>query len=312
MFNQSVSIIAPVFNEEENIPQFYEALVEVISNMNYNYELIFVDDGSSDGTLQKIKELQRNNNKVKFISFSRNFGHQIALIAGYESAVGDCAISIDGDLQHPPEVILQLIKKWEEGYEVVHTIRKSETHVPLLKRITASLFYKLINSFTELNIPKNAADFRLVDKKVVESLKKFKETHLFLRGLIPFIGFKCTAVSYRVGKRFGGESKYSLIKMFKLAVDGITSFSSSVLLLSFYFGILMSFIGFIYAIYAVCVKIFTDRALSGWASILVSVLIIGGLQLCFIGVIGVYVSRIFDEVKNRPRYIVKERSINQP
>lgn len=308
MSNQSVSIIAPVFNEEENILRFYEALVEVISNMDYNYELIFVDDGSSDNSLEKIKELRRGNDKVKFISFSRNFGHQIALIAGYESAMGDCVISIDADLQHPPEVILQLIKEWEEGYEVVHTIRKNENHVPLLKRITASLFYKLINSFTELNIPENAADFRLVDKKVVESLRGFKETHLFLRGLIPFIGFKCTAVGYRVGRRFGGESKYSLIKMFKLAIDGITSFSSSVLLLSFYLGISMSFVGFIYAVYAVCVKIFTDRAFSGWASILVSVLIIGGLQLCFIGVIGLYVSRIFDEVKNRPRYIVKERS----
>ncbi|HPO49863.1 MAG TPA: glycosyltransferase family 2 protein [Spirochaetota bacterium] len=303
-----VSVIIPSFNEEGNVFPMIEKLVPILEKYE-DYEVIFVDDGSRDSTLQKLKEANSLNKKINYLSFSRNFGHQNALRAGLDYCDGDCAISMDGDLQHPPELIPELIEKWKEGYDIVYTLRGDGKKTSFFKKFTANLFYNMINSMSNINIPKGAADFRLLDRSVVEVLKTFTENTLFLRGLISWLGFKQYGVKYSPCERFSGKTKYSIKKMTMFALTGITSFSVKPLHLSTIIGVILSIIAFFYGIYAILIKLFSNEALPGWTSVLVSVLFIGGVQLIMMGIMGEYVGKLFIESKKRPNYILKDKSL---
>lgn len=302
-----ISIILPVYNEENVINQLYQKLIDILNPLDYKYEMIFIDDGSNDQTLNNLIKLSKSNNNVKFVSFSRNFGHMTALSAGLDFATGQAVITMDADLQHPPELIPQLIKKWEEGFMVVNTIRNESNDIGILKRITAKLFYWFINRIAKIKLCSNAADFRLLDRKVVESLKSMKEHSRFLRGLISWLGYKQEFIPYQADPRSSGKTKYTFMRMFSFAVDGITSFSALPLRIATVFGFVIAFLSFLYILYAIFMKI-SGQAIAGWASVLVVVLFMGGMQLIFLGIMGEYLSRVYEETKARPLYIVKEKS----
>jgi len=305
-----LSVVIPFYNESESIIALYDSLMKVLCD--YSYEVIFVDDGSIDDTLDKIKEISSQHPQIKYLSFSRNFGHQNALKAGLDSAKGDCVISMDADLQHPPSIITKLVDKWQEGFDVVYTIRKDNKKTGFLKKLSSALFYRLIKSFSNTKIPKGAADFRLLDKKVIEEIKTIKENYLFIRGLISWMGFEQTQIEYTSQERYAGKTKYSFRKMWKFAFSGITSFSTKPLQISTIIGFVIAFAAFIYGIYAIIASLFTDIKIeAGWTSLVVSVLFIGGLQLIMIGIIGEYLGKMFIENKRRPNYIIKESNIEK-
>ena len=307
--NKLVSIIIPCFNEEGNIYKLYETLENNIST-DYNWEFIFVDDGSSDQTIEKIKALNEKDQRVKYISFSRNFGHQYALKAGLDFCKGDCAISMDADLQHPPSLMKEMLKFWEEGNQIVYSIRKDDENTSFLKRKTSKIFYSLINYLSEIDINQGAADYRLLDRQVIEIIKvDIKEYNLFLRGLISWVGFNQIGIEYYPEKRFSGASKYSYKKMINFALTGITSFSVKPLRVSMLIGFFLSIFSFMYGIYALIVVLFNFQSVSGWASIIACVLFIGGIQLMILGILGEYIGKIYFEVKKRPLYIIKETKI---
>jgi len=306
--NFKVSIVVPAFNEEGNIEPLTGKLLVILKDY-HDYEILFVDDGSEDNTLAILKGLNEENKRIRYISLSRNFGHQNALKAGLDHASGDCTITMDADLQHPPEMIPQLVEKWLEGYEVVYTVRKDDPNISLIKRKTSGMFYKLINWLSDVHIPKGAADFKLLDRAVVEVLKDAREYYLFFRGMTAWVGFKQYAVEYTPDKRFSGQTKYSLRRMVGFALTGITSFSLKPLRLSILLGVFLALLAFVYGIYAILMKFFSDQAIPGWASVLVSVLFIGGIQLVVLGIIGEYIGKLFMESKKRPHYIIKEKKV---
>jgi len=303
----TVSVVIPAFNEEGNIKPLLEKLTSILENY-HNYEILFVDDGSEDKTLENLKIQGQKNHRVRYISLSRNFGHQNALKAGLDHAVGDCIVTMDGDLQHPPELIPRLVEKWQEGYEVVTTIRLNDPRSSFLKRGTSGMFYRLVNRLSDIRIPKGAADFRLLDRSVVNILKDTKEYYLFFRGMIAWMGFHQCTLEYIPDKRFSGKSKYSFKRMFGFALTGITSFSLKPLRLSILLGLFFALLAFGYGVYAILIKLLTDQAVPGWTSVLASVLFIGGLQLTVLGIIGEYIGKLFVESKKRPHYIIKEKS----
>ncbi|CAB1059578.1 Glycosyltransferase [Olavius sp. associated proteobacterium Delta 1] len=303
-----ISVVIPAYNETGNINPIAQRVSKVLENLG-PYEIIFVDDGSMDGTLGEIKELNAKNKKIKFISFSRNFGHQKALKAGLDHARGDCVISMDADLQHPPELLTKLIEEWRKGYDVVYTVRVDSADTAFIKKLGSRLFYKIINLLSNVNIPLGAADFRLLDKKVVDEVKKFQENWLFIRGIVAWIGFNQTSVEYVVNSRTQGRTKYSASRMLALAIDGITSFSILPLRISIILGLTFSLGSFFYSIYAIYAKVFSKAVIRGWTSILLSVLFLGGIQLISLGVIGEYLGKMFIEIKNRPAYIIKEKDL---
>jgi glycosyltransferase involved in cell wall biosynthesis len=302
-----ISIVVPAFNEEGNIAEMHRRLVDVLDAVGISFEIIFVDDGSSDETLLKIGELAEHDPRVKGVSFSRNFGHMKALCAGLDHACGDAVITMDADLQHPPDLIPALIEKWREGYEIVGTIREEAEGTSALKGMTSRLFYWVMSRIAGIDLPRGAADYRLLDRSVVTTLTGMHERSRFLRGLIGWVGYKKVFLPYRADARFSGTTKYSFSRMLGFAADGITSFSSVPLKLSAYVGGLVAMLGFVYAGYALYTKWFTDRAITGWASVLVAVLFVGGVQLIFLGVIGEYLSRVYEEAKQRPLYIVRKK-----
>ena len=307
--NFKVSIIIPCFNEENNVDILYKKIKEVLTGIDV--QLLFIDDCSSDNTLGSIELISQSDLNVKYVSFSRNFGHQNALKAGLEYADGDCVISMDADLQHPPELITSLIEKWQEGFDIVYTIRKDNENVSFLKKISAFLFYKIINKISDIEIKKGTADFRLMDKSVVKVLNNdIKEYHLFYRGLIPWIGYTQFGIEYTPNKRSSGKSKYSFLKMLKLALDGITSFSIKPLKLAILLGLMLSLFSGLYSLYALGMFIFTDETVKGWTSILLSVLFIGGINMILLGIIGEYIGKIYIQTKNRPHYIIRKTNIN--
>ena len=303
-----VSVIIPAFNEQDNIGVLADKLVIILSKYN-DYEIIIIDDGSTDRTLENVLKLSEQNEKLKYISFSRTFGHQNALKAGLDHAVGDCVISMDADLQHPPELIDQLIQKWNEGYEIVYTIRQEERKLPLFKRMSSALFYKIMNLLSNIDLQKGTADFRLMDKSVVEVFKDINESHLFIRGMVSWIGFKECSISYVPNDRFCGESKYSFPKMIFLALDGLTSFSVKPLHFATVLGIIISLLAFVYASYAVLARYIIGKELSGWVSLLVSILFLGGIQLLMLGILGEYLGKLFVESKKRPIYIIRKKKL---
>lgn len=300
-----ISIIIPCFNEEDNIELLYKRLVSVLNGTGMEFELIYIDDGSKDESLMRMKNIEEVDNRVKILEFSRNFGHQSAVFAGLEYADGDAVIMMDSDLQHPPELIPKLIEKWKQGFDIVYTVRNDPPEISLFKKMTSKFFYKLINFLAEIHLPANSADFRLFDKKVVLHFRSLTEKSKFLRGLVSWIGFKQCPVSYDAVSRMSGRSKYTLIKMIRFAMDGIISFSAFPLRISTFFGFIVSFASFFYAIYAIYIKLFTNKALPGWTSVLVSVLFLGGIQLLSLGIIGEYLDRIYKETKSRPSYILR-------
>lgn len=305
---QKISIVVPCFNEEEGLPTFNKTLLEHLPD-NYDYEVIYVNDGSSDNTYQVLMELARNNPFIKYISFSRNFGHQNALKAGYDHATGDCAISLDADLQHPPEVIPVLIKKWEEGFEIVNTLRRDHQSISFAKKTSSGLFYKLINKLSDVQIENGMADFRLVDKKVLKQLKLFQENYLFFRGIIPWMGFKQTVVPFTANERFAGTTKYTFKKMLRFASTGVTAFSVKPLKLSVYLGTFIALGAFLYGLYALYIHLFTEQAVTGWTSMIISVLFVGGINLLMLGIIGEYLGKLFIENKRRPNYLISDTNI---
>jgi len=305
-----VSIVIPVYNESGSIGRLIDMLEEELS-IYPNYEVIFVDDGCTDNTLELIKVQNNKNQSFNFISLSRNFGHQYALKAGLDYANGDCVISMDGDMQHPIKLVHEMINLWLKGYHVVYTIRKDDENISFFKKNTASLFYSLINRISDVKIMKGTADFRLIDKKVLEIITSMNEAHLFLRGIVPWVGFQQIGLEYKANERFAGTSKYTLIKMIRFAATGITSFSIKPLQIATGLGFIISFLTFVYGIYATTISFITNTTVSGWTSLIVSVLFIGGVQLIFIGLIGEYIGKIFIQVKNRPNYIIKETTVNK-
>jgi glycosyltransferase involved in cell wall biosynthesis len=302
-----LSIVVPCFNEEKNITQLYDELVIVLNRINAQYEIIFIDDGSKDNTFSVIKNISEKDKNVSGISLSRNFGHQVAIMAGLQHSKGDLAIMMDADLQHPPEIILQLIAEYEKGFDIVNTKRLDTQGAGVIKKISSSFFYRLINFLSDVKIESSSADFRLMTRKAVDAFLRLEEKDRFTRGLISWMGFKQSVIEYTVSLRFAGKSKYTLKKMFHFGMDGITSFSSKPLRISFYLGLFLFFVGLLYSVYAI-VRYFNGNTVAGWTSILVSVLIIGGIQLLSIGIIGEYIARIFNEAKARPLYFIKERT----
>lgn len=303
----SVSIIIPCCNEAGNINVLYQKILEQINKLDIEYEFIFIDDGSIDETFNIIMSLHKENPKVKSVSFSRNFGHQAAIIAGLHFCKGDCAIMMDADLQHPPELIPEMISQWKNGFEIVNTIRDETNSETFFKKLTSRGFYKLINMISKTKIEPGSADFRLLDRKVIESFKEIGEYSVFIRGMVNWMGFNSMQIHYKSSERFSGVSKYSIRKMISFALDGITSFSSMPLHISMVLGLLISLLSFIYLVYALYIRFFTNEALEGWTSIIISVLFIGGIQLISIGILGEYLGKIFYEVKKRPRYIINKK-----
>lgn len=303
-----ISVIIPAYNEAGNIKKIAERVSDQLRDTE-SYEIIFIDDGSEDLTLEEIKKVEQSDASVKFISFSRNFGHQKALKAGLDHAHGDCVISMDADLQHPPELLNKLIEEWKRGFDIVYTIRKDQNNTGFLKKTASSLFYKVINKISDVDIPLGAADFRLLDRKVVNELRKFNENWLFIRGIVSWLGFKQTGIEYTAKDRQFGKSKYSLKKMVSFALQGITSFSIVPLRISVIAGLFISLVSFLYTIYALLDKFIFKTVVPGWTSILISVLFLGGIQLIFLGVIGEYLGKMFIETKNRPNYVIKEKNL---
>jgi polyisoprenyl-phosphate glycosyltransferase len=306
--NCKVSVVIPVFNEEGCLIELTGRLVKVLECYP-DYEILFVDDGSRDNSLTILKNLHSVNQKINYLSFSRNFGHQNALRAGTKFATGDCIISLDGDLQHPPELISELISKWFEGYDIVYTIRKDLRRSSFFKKFTGRLFYKIMNMVSDINFEQGEADFRLLDKKAATELNHLSENAIFFRGIVKWLGFNQTGIEYVPDQRVWGKTKYSRKKMFALAISGITGFSIKPLRISTLIGISIAFLSLIYGIYALYIKFFTDKSIEGWTSVFFMVAFIGGVQLIMIGILGEYIGNIFIESKKRPHYIISEESL---
>ena len=300
------SVVAPVFNEIDCLDEFYKVVFEVMSSTNEPWELILVDDGSIDGSTEKIRQLAENDEHVRPVIFARNFGHQIAVTAGLDYSRGDAVIIIDADLQDPPEVMLELIAKWKEGYEVVYAVRRKREGESWFKLFTASLFYRIIYRITDVKIPLDAGDFRLLDRKIVDIMGQMRERHRFLRGMTAWIGFRQIGVEYDRKERFAGTTKYSFRKMLKLALNAITSFSYFPLQLAAYLGFISTGISIIAILVVIYLWLTQKDLLLGQAATLIAVLFLGGVQLITLGILGEYIGRIYDEAKGRPLYIVSE------
>lgn len=299
------SIVAPVFNEEGNLGHLYERLTSILEPITPEYEIIFVDDNSKDDSLKILESINQKDPRVKIIKLSRNFGHQSAITAGLDYAQGDAVITMDADLQDPPEVIPQLIEKYKEGYEVVYAQREERKGETIFKQWTASLFYRIMRCLTDIEIPVDSGDFRLIDRKALDSLKGMQEKNRFLRGLVSWVGFKQIGVKYQRDSRSAGKTKFTFRKMLRFAIDAISSFSHVPLKAATLLGFVVSFMSCILLLWVIFVHFaYTNQPKTGWPSLMISILFIGGVQLIAIGIIGEYLGRIYDEVKNRPIYIL--------
>lgn len=306
---KKISFVVPVFNEEENIHEFHRRLTQVMAPLPYDYEILFIDDGSKDRTSQLIRELAEKDPHVQGYVFARNFGHQLALTCGLDQSTGDAVISMDGDLQHPPEMVPELLKKWEEGYEIVQTVRKATEDATWFKNITSRLYYKLINSMSEVRVTPGGSDFRLMDRKAVDALNRFRERARFIRGMVNNLGFRYTTLEFVAPPRFAGHSKFSLRKMLRFALDGITAFSRVPLRLALYVGCIAELGSILLIGHVIYVKYIIQDAVPGWTTLAAAEFFLGGVELIGIGIVGEYVGRIFDEVKQRPLYIIREHIV---
>ncbi len=305
--NVRYTIIIPVYNEDAVVHETYRRLTRVMESIGEPYELLFVNDGSRDRTAAIIEGFAESDQSVKLLDFSRNFGHQIAITAGMDYACGDAIVIIDADLQDPPELIPQMIDKWQEGYEVVYARRSKRKGETLFKKWTASLFYRTLRALTEVNIPFDTGDFRLIDRKVCDAMHSIREKNRFIRGLVSWVGFRSTAIEYVREQRFAGETKYPLKKMIRFALDGIASFSCKPLKLATYLGFVTLFSSFVYLVISLYLLLITDSTVAGWSSLIACLLLLNGVILIILGVLGEYVGRIYDETKNRPLYILRNQ-----
>lgn len=305
-----ISVIAPLLNEEKNVFELYNRLSATLKKMNISYEIILVDDGSKDQTLFALEKIASEDNHVKYISFSRNFGHQLALYAGLEKCNGNKIILIDGDLQDPPEIMENLANKLNEGYDVVYAKRKERKGESFLKKTTAKLFYRVLNRITSIAIPVDTGDFRIINRKVADELLRMNDHTKFLRGQIAWLGFKETYISYEREERKNGKTNFGYSTMFRFAFDGITGFSNFPLKFASISGIIVSLFAFIFIIYILLAKLVWGETITGWASMMVTILFLGGIQLLSVGIIGEYISRINDSVRNRQLYIINKTNIN--
>lgn len=302
-----ISYVFPIYNETGNINLLYQTMDSLLaSNKQYDYELVFINDGSKDNSLELLVALQKKDPRVTVINFARNFGHQIAVTAGLDQAKGDAVIIMDSDMQDPPAVSFELLAKWEEGYDVVYAQRRTRKDT-FFKKLTADMFYRTLQKLAEIDIPRNTGDFRLIDRKVVNELKKFKEHHRFLRGMVSYVGFKQIAVQFDRDERHAGETGYPLKKMLKFAADGIFSFSTAPLKFIRNFGFIIAALAFLGILYAIFMRIFfPEVTIEGWTFIVISILFMGGVQLIMLGVLGSYIGRIYTEAQNRPLYMVEK------
>jgi glycosyltransferase involved in cell wall biosynthesis len=301
-----LSIVIPIYNEEGNILELYRNLLGAIREVGRSYEIIFVNDGSSDHSIDLIKELHLQNSNIRLISFSRNYGHQAALTAGLQYSAGEIVITMDGDLQHPPHLIPKMIEYWKNGYETVHMVKEKQEERGFLKNILASGFYYVFSKISEVDMDPNASDFRLMSRKVVNALNAMPEQHRFIRGLAYWMGFRSTKVPYVAPKRFSGEPKYSVFKLAKLASAGVLSFSVFPLRASLYVGVTIASLSFLYALFAAYKRIFIGNVPVGYTDMMFFILFLGGVQLVFLGVIGEYLAKVFQEVRRRPLYVINE------
>jgi len=306
--NVDVSIIVSMYNEEDSLDLFFNKINDVIEeNSKYNFEIICIDDGSVDSTYDKLVKYAKKDKKVKIIKFSRNFGKEYGMMAGFKFCNGKCAIPIDVDLQDPPSLISKFIKKWEEGYDMVYGIRIDRKSDTLLKRLTAKMFYKIYNLLTKSPIPYNAGDYRLIDKKIINAILSLNEKNIFMKGIFGWTGFKSVGIEYIREKRSAGVSKWNYWKLWNFALDGITASTTFPLRIWSYLGGILSLSGMLYAFYIILRTVIKGIDVPGYASLLVFILLLGGIQMIILGILGEYIGRIFIEVKNRPIYIVENK-----
>lgn len=301
---KKVSIVVPVYNEEDNLREFHKRITEVMSKEPYEYSIVFVNDGSSDDSAVILNELAKEDAHVEAYLLSRNYGHQMALTCGLDNAEGEAVITMDGDLQHPPEIVPQLLRLWEDGNEIVITKRMATEDAGFFKNLTSAAYYKLINTMSKIEITPGGSDFRLMDRIAVDAFKEYRERARFIRGLISTLGFKVAKVEFVAPPRFAGHSKYNLRKMLHFALDGITAFSNLPLRWAFYIGLVFGIFSIGLLGHVLYVKFISNDAVPGWATTVASVLLLGGIQLVGIGILGEYIGRIFEEVKHRPLYLV--------
>jgi glycosyltransferase involved in cell wall biosynthesis len=307
---KKISVVIPAHNEEGNISLIYQRIKVVFSKLeNYRFEIIFVNDGSRDNTQKVIEDLAQNHEEVKYIEFSRNFGHQPAVKAGIDCSIGNAMISMDADLQHPPELIPELIKKWEEGFDIVFTIRTYPKQISAFKRNTSKLYYKFLTRISDVNLSEGGgSDFRLMDASVVDVVRNMNEADIFLRGLSNWMGFRRVGIPFTAGERASGESSYDLKKMMRFAFTGITAFSVKPLYLAAYLGFIFSAIAAVgYGTYVIH-SFIAGTEISGWASLIMTVVFFGGVQLIIMGIMGIYLGKIFKQVKERPNYIIRSKN----
>lgn len=303
---KKVTILVPCYNEEESLPALYKALMHLTNqHPNYYWELLFVDDGSRDSTIQVLKELRQNDKRISYVELSRNFGKENVMLAGFDYATGDCVIIMDADLQHPPQVIPEMLKKWEEGYEDVYGKRLSRGKESFMRKKLSLLYYSMLQKSTRYDILPNVGDFRLLDRKCIDALKQLRESERYTKGLFCFIGFKKTYVEFETQDRIAGVSSWNYLGLISLAIQGITSFTVAPLRLATLFGTLVSFLAFIYMIFSFIKAVIWGDAVQGFPTLIIIILFIGGVELLCLGIIGEYVGRIFSETKRRPVYIVR-------
>ena len=306
MARKLISLVVPVYNEAEVVGEMYRRLTRVASALpDLDYELVVVDDGSRDASFPTLRSIARTDPRLRLLKLSRNFGHQTAITAGIDVAQGDAIVVIDADLQDPPEVIPQMVARWREGFDVVYGVRAKRSGETLMKLATASVFYRLLDRMTNISIPVDAGDFRLMSRRAADQLRGMREKDRFVRGLVSWIGFRQDGLVYQREARFAGETKYPFRKMFKFAIDGLTSFSTIPLKLATWMGYFASAFAFIY-LASVFVQKWLGKTVEGWATIMVAMLFMGGVQLICLGIMGEYIGRIFTEAKQRPLYVVEE------
>jgi glycosyltransferase involved in cell wall biosynthesis len=306
-----LSVVSPVYEEEEVLPHFHRVLGEVLDGLadEYDAEILLVDDGSRDGTLALLRQMAADDPRVRFFSFSRNFGHQAAITAGLENARGDAVVTLDCDLQHPPSLIPTLVRKWREGYDVVATVREDDRAVGAWKRLTSRVFFRLMRLLSEEEVREAASDYQLLSRKALQALLLMQETHRYLRGMVNWLGFPTASVPFRVAERKAGASKFTFGRLTSFAVDALLSFSKIPLRLPFFLGGAVVFVGLLYAIYGLARAVVTGGPLEpGWITVLATLHLIGGSILCSVSLVGEYVGRIYEQVKGRPLYLLKESS----
>lgn len=309
---KTVSLVVPVFNEEQVLDAFHERATRALAALEgMSYEILFVDDGSQDGSFARLAAFAAANPRIRVLKFSRNFGHQIAISAGIDHAKGDCVVILDADLQDPPEVVAEMVAKWREGFDVVYGVRSDRAGETPVKLATATMFYRLLGRLTNVHIPANVGDFRLISRRVVDHLKQLREKDRFVRGLVSWIGFPQTGIVYKRDARYAGETKYPFRKMLTFAFDGITSFSTLPLKLATWTGYIAAILAVMYLL-SVFVQKLLGYTVDGWATIMVAMLFLGAVQLICLGILGEYLGRVFNEVKPRPMYIIEEDLTSGP